>query len=71
MVVSSHLLSLVEDLCTHLLILNHGKSLYCGKADDARGAFANAERRCIAGRSFLPCDGDCRNKLIAAAHLAT
>src|ERR1700722_8181793 len=30
-VVSSHLLSLVEDLCTHLLILNHGKSLYCGK----------------------------------------
>jgi ABC-2 type transport system ATP-binding protein len=40
-VVSSHLLSLVEDLCTHLLILNHGKSLYCGKADDARGAFDN------------------------------
>jgi len=40
-VVSSHLLSLVEDLCTHLLILNHGKSLYCGKADDARGAFAD------------------------------
>ncbi len=40
-VVSSHLLSLVEDLCTHLLILNHGKSLYFGKADDARGAFNN------------------------------
>jgi ABC-2 type transport system ATP-binding protein len=42
-VVSSHLLSLVEDLCTHLLILNHGKSLYCGKADDARGAFATPD----------------------------
>jgi len=39
--VSSHLLSLVEDLCTHLLILNHGKSLYWGKADDARSAFDN------------------------------
>jgi ABC-2 type transport system ATP-binding protein len=38
-IVSSHLLSLVEDLCTHLLILNHGVSLFCGRADAARGAF--------------------------------
>jgi len=42
-VVSSHLLSLVEDLCTHLLILNHGVSLFCGKAQDARGAFDNLD----------------------------
>ena len=39
-VVSSHLLTLVEDLCTHLLILNRGRSLFFGRAQDARAAFA-------------------------------
>ena len=41
-IVSSHLLSLVEDLCTHLLILNRGRSLFFGPADEARAAFAAA-----------------------------
>jgi ABC-2 type transport system ATP-binding protein len=40
--ISSHLLALVEDLCTHLLILHHGKNLFFGKIDDARAAFATA-----------------------------
>ena len=35
-IVSSHLLSLVEDMCTHLLILTRGKSLFCGSLDEAR-----------------------------------
>jgi ABC-2 type transport system ATP-binding protein len=39
-VVSSHLLALVEDLVTHLLILHRGRSLFFGPAGDARGAFA-------------------------------
>ena len=39
-VVSSHLLALVEDLCTHLLILHHGRNLFCGPLDAARAAFA-------------------------------
>jgi ABC-2 type transport system ATP-binding protein len=39
-VVSSHLLTLVEDLCTHLLILNRGRTLFFGRAQDARAAFA-------------------------------
>jgi ABC-2 type transport system ATP-binding protein len=38
-VVSSHLLALVEDLCTHLLILHHGRRLFFGPVDDARSAF--------------------------------
>jgi ABC-2 type transport system ATP-binding protein len=38
-VVSSHLLTLVEDLCTHLLILNRGRSLFFGRVADARSAF--------------------------------
>jgi ABC-2 type transport system ATP-binding protein len=39
-VVSSHLLALVEDLVTHLLILDRGKNLFFGPVDQARGAFA-------------------------------
>jgi ABC-2 type transport system ATP-binding protein len=39
-VVSSHLLALVEDLCTHLLILHHGQRLFFGRVEDARTTFA-------------------------------
>jgi ABC-2 type transport system ATP-binding protein len=39
-VVSSHLLSLVEDLCTHLLILNKGHRLFYGSLDEARKEYA-------------------------------
>jgi ABC-2 type transport system ATP-binding protein len=39
-VVSSHLLALVEDLCTHLLILHKGKKLFAGPIAEARTAFA-------------------------------
>jgi ABC-2 type transport system ATP-binding protein len=39
-VVSSHLLSLVEDLCSHLLILDHGQSRFFGPIANARIAFA-------------------------------
>ena len=34
--ISSHLLALVSDLCTHLLILHHGQRLYFGPANEAR-----------------------------------
>jgi len=40
-VVSSHLLSLVQDLCTHLLILHHGRRIFFGPVEDARAAFAS------------------------------
>jgi ABC-2 type transport system ATP-binding protein len=39
-IVSSHLLSLVEDLCTHLLILDRGHSRFFGPIQFARTAFA-------------------------------
>ena len=39
-VVSSHLLALVEGLCTHLLILHHGERLFFGRVEDARSTFA-------------------------------
>lgn len=39
-VVSSHLLELVEDLCTHLLILHRGRAMFVGSMDEARQAVA-------------------------------
>ena len=42
-IVSSHLLELVEDLCSHLLILHRGKSLFFGSMEEARSAFADVE----------------------------
>lgn len=40
-IISSHLLSLVEDLCTHLLILDKGRSRFCGPVADARKLYAD------------------------------
>jgi ABC-2 type transport system ATP-binding protein len=40
-VISSHLLSLVEDLCSQLLILHQGRSLYFGPIEQAQAAFAD------------------------------
>jgi ABC-2 type transport system ATP-binding protein len=44
-VVSSHLLALVEDICTHLLILQRGKRVFFGPVDDARAAFSDPGAR--------------------------
>ncbi len=38
-IVSSHLLSLVENLCTDLLILRRGRSVFCGPVQEARQRF--------------------------------
>ena len=38
-IMSSHILDLVEDLCSHLLILHRGECLYFGTLDEARTAF--------------------------------
>jgi ABC-2 type transport system ATP-binding protein len=44
-IVSSHLLSLVEDLCTHLLILDKGRSLFSGTLEEARSRYADLQGR--------------------------
>jgi ABC-2 type transport system ATP-binding protein len=35
-IISSHLLSLIEDLCTHLLIIHRGRQLFFGTIGEAR-----------------------------------
>ncbi len=42
-IVSSHMLSLVEDLCSHILILHRGENLFFGKIEDARKTFAGLD----------------------------
>ena len=42
-VISSHLLSLVEDLCTDLLILHQGRRLFCGTLEEARARYPDLE----------------------------
>ncbi len=41
--ISSHLLSLVEDLCTHILILDKGVKRFHGSLDELRAEYASAE----------------------------
>ena len=43
MVISSHLLSLVEDLCTDLLILHQGRRLFRGTLEEARARYPDLE----------------------------
>jgi len=42
-IVSSHLLTLVEDVCSHLLILDRGRCRYFGMMDAARAAFGDLQ----------------------------
>ena len=42
-VISSHLLALVEDVCAHLLILDRGKRRFFGRIDEARAAFSDMD----------------------------
>ncbi|MDX9752434.1 MAG: ABC transporter ATP-binding protein [bacterium] len=39
-IISSHLLSLIEDLCTHILIMHKGQRRYFGSVETARSEFA-------------------------------
>lgn len=39
--ISSHLLAMVEDICTHVLILSQGQPRYCGPIGEVHRRFAN------------------------------
>ncbi len=52
-IVSSHLLAMVEDLCTHVLILSQGESRYFGTADGLRDTFLTGEDERTLERIFF------------------
>ena len=52
-IVSSHLLSLIEDLCTHLLVLHRGQALFSGTVDDARALASQSATAATLEESFF------------------
>lgn len=52
-IVSSHLLAMVEDLCTHVLILESGRQRFCGTIDELRQAFVSEEEELTLERIFF------------------
>jgi ABC-2 type transport system ATP-binding protein len=59
--ISSHLLALVEDVCDHLLIMTEGKSVYRGAVADARVVFAQSGRDPSLEEIFFRATGDNRS----------
>lgn len=58
-IISSHLLSLVEDVCSHLLILDRGQSRFFGPIADAKTAFAElSEDRSLEEVFFRATEGN-------------
>ncbi len=57
-VVSSHLLALIQDLCTSLLIVHHGQRLYFGPAAQAREAFDGMHADATLEDVFFRATGD-------------
>jgi ABC-2 type transport system ATP-binding protein len=51
--VSSHLLALVEDLCTDLLIVHHGRRLFFGPVEEARASFSGVDQDASLEELFL------------------
>jgi ABC-2 type transport system ATP-binding protein len=52
-IVSSHLLSLIDDLCTHLLVLHQGQALFTGTVDDARALASQSAKTATLEESFF------------------
>lgn len=42
-IISSHLLAMIQDVCTHLIVMQHGKLKYFGDVDHLRTAFPAAQ----------------------------
>ncbi len=52
-IVSSHLLAMVEDLCTHVLILESGRQRFCGTINELRNAFVSEDEELTLERIFF------------------
>ncbi len=57
-VVSSHLLALVEDLCTHLLILHRGRRLFFGPVAGVRASLGSDADASLEDVFFRATEGD-------------
>lgn len=56
-IVSSHLLAMVEDLCTHILILNSGRQRFFGTLETLKESFLAEEQQLSLERIFFLATG--------------
>jgi len=52
-IISSHLLAMVEDLCTHVLILSKGEPQFCGPLADLKAAYMTEDQQGTLERIFF------------------
>ncbi|MCZ6855330.1 MAG: ABC transporter ATP-binding protein [Gammaproteobacteria bacterium] len=52
-IVSSHLLAMVEDICTRVLIINAGQQRFCGTLDELREMFASSKQTATLEEAFF------------------
>lgn len=57
-IVSSHLLAMVEDLCSHVLILEDGRQRFCGPLDELRSAFDEEQQAVTLESIFFLATGE-------------
>ncbi|MCA9257695.1 MAG: ABC transporter ATP-binding protein [Planctomycetales bacterium] len=56
-VVSSHLLAMVDDICTHILILHQGKAKFSGRHADLRAQFSAGDAASLEEIFFMATGG--------------
>ena len=56
--ISSHLLAMVEDICTHVLILNLGRQKFFGPIDEMKQAFKTEDQNASLEKIFFEATTD-------------
>ena len=64
-IISSHLLAMIEDVCTHLLVMQEGRTQYFGAAADSAKPISRNQlaRRCLLCRHRRRCDSKGSSRL--------
>jgi ABC-2 type transport system ATP-binding protein len=64
-IVSSHLLAMVEDICTHVLILDAGQQRFCGPIDELKSVFCGDQHDSSLEDIFFRATGDSSTMALA------
>lgn len=64
--ISSHLLAMVEDICTHILLLAEGEQQFFGTVDELRNQFG-ADGRSLEQIFFLATESEAKSEAVAAS----
>jgi ABC-2 type transport system ATP-binding protein len=56
--ISSHLLAMVEDICQQILLLNHGSQLFCGSTTELHQQFGDCDHQTSLEQIFFAATGN-------------